>query len=283
VLTRVAAPLLPLLTGEIWPRLTGGESVHLVDWPDPSTLPFDADLVAAMDLVRDVCSAGLSIRKAEGKRVRLPLASLTVASPDVEALRPFVDLIADEVNVKAVDLTTEIGATRVLQLNPRVLGPRVGADVQKLLRAAKDGDYEVDDDGVVVLGRRLEADEYELLLQGDGPGVRVLPGRGGVVTLDLEVTPELEAEGLVRDLVRGVNEARRTEGLDISDRIRLVVDAGVHQDVRDAVAAHEAFLKDETLAVELLLPVDGRHHPSEGHRVELADGRAVHVALTTTN
>jgi isoleucyl-tRNA synthetase len=236
-----------------------------------------------MDLVRDVCSAGLSIRKAEGRRVRLPLASLTVASPDVDALRPFVDLIADEVNVKAVDLTTEIGATRVLQLNPRVLGPRVGADVQKLLRAAKDGDYEVDDDGVVVLGRRLEADEYELLLRGDGPGVRVLPGRGGVVTLDLAVTPELEAEGLVRDLVRGVNDARRTEGLDISDRIRIVVDAGVHQDVRDAVSAHEAFVKDETLAVELLLPVDGKHHPSEGHRVELADGRAVHVALTTAN
>jgi len=277
VLCRTAAPLLPLLTDTIWPALTGEQSVHLADWPDPSTLPADDDLVAAMDAVRDVCSAAASVRKAEGLRVRLPLASLTVASADVESLRPFVGLIADEVNVKRVDLTTEVAVERRLSLNPRVLGPRVGADVQKLLRAAKDGDFELDGDAVVVLGRRLEPDEYELALTGGGPGTRVVGS--AVVTLDLEVTPALAAEGLARDVVRGINEARRAEGLDVGDRIRLVVDVGEHHDVRAALVAHEAFVVAETLAVELVVPDVARYHLDDAHRVELPDGRAVRVAV----
>ena len=280
VLCRTAAPLLPLLTDTIWPALTGGTSVHLADWPSSDAVPADDDLVAAMDAVRDVCSAASSIRKAEGLRVRLPLAALTVASADADAMRPFVALIAEEVNVKRVELTDAVGLERRLSLNPRVLGPRVGADVQKLLRAAKDGDYEVDaGGGVVVLGRPLEPDEFELTLVAGGPGVRVVPGTSTVVTLDLAVTPELAAEGLARDVVRGVNDARRTAGLDVADRIRLVVDTGSHDDVRAALRAHEPFVLAETLAVELVLPDDGHHRPSCPHRIELTDGRAVHVAV----
>ena len=74
---RVAAPLLPLTTEEIWRGLTGGRSVHLTDWPAVADLPRDDALVAAMDQVRDVCSAGSALRKAEGLRVRLPLSKLT--------------------------------------------------------------------------------------------------------------------------------------------------------------------------------------------------------------
>jgi isoleucyl-tRNA synthetase len=80
VLTRVAAPLLPLVTEEIWRGLTGGRSVHLADWPDAAALPADDDLVAAMDAVRAVCSTGSSLRKAEKLRVRLPLPELTVVT-----------------------------------------------------------------------------------------------------------------------------------------------------------------------------------------------------------
>src|SRR5690606_38755247 len=124
-LCRVLAPLLPLTAEEIWRGLTGGRSVHLTDWPDPAALPSDASLVSAMDAVRDVCSAALSLRKARGLRVRLPLASLTVASPDADALRPFANLIADEVNVKHVDVTGDVGAycRQELTVVPRALGP----------------------------------------------------------------------------------------------------------------------------------------------------------------
>jgi isoleucyl-tRNA synthetase len=91
----------------------------------------------------------------------------------------------------------------------------------------------------------------------------------------VEVTPELAAEGMVRDVARGVNEIRRERGLHVSDRIHLVIDPGHHDDLRQAIEDHQGFLKDETLAVELL--VDGP--VSDGHRAQLADGRAYHVGL----
>ena len=79
VTARLAAPLLPLATEVIWRGMTGGRSVHLTDWPEADLLPSDADLVAAMDQVREVCSVGSSLRKAKKLRVRLPLPKLTVA------------------------------------------------------------------------------------------------------------------------------------------------------------------------------------------------------------
>jgi isoleucyl-tRNA synthetase len=285
VLCRTSAPLLPLLTDTIWPALTGRQSVHLADWPAADELPADADLVAAMDTVRDVCSAAASVRKQQKLRVRLPLASLTVSSPDAESLRPYVDLIAEEVNVKEVVLTSETTVDRALKLVPAVLGPRVGPDMQKLLRAAKEGSYEVDGETVTVAGRTMAADEYELVLQGGDEGTRVVPGRDVVVTLDTAVTPALAAEGLARDLVRAINDARRAEGLHVSDRIKLVIDVDGHHDVRDAIEAHRDLVAAEVLATELVVvgATDrDHHHPTDGHRVELADGRVVHLALQRT-
>src|SRR5690606_25918962 len=81
-LTRIAAPLAPLVTERVWQGLTGGRSVHLLDWPDAEAFPEDDSLAATMDRVREIASAGLALRKATGKRVRLPLASLTIASAD---------------------------------------------------------------------------------------------------------------------------------------------------------------------------------------------------------
>jgi isoleucyl-tRNA synthetase len=108
----------------------------------------------------------------------------------------------------------------------------------------------------------------------------VVPGTDIVVTLDLVVTPELEAEGLARDVVRLVNELRRAEGLDVSDRIHLVIDTGHHADVRAALEANREFAVAEVLATSLVLPDDGHRHPERAHRVELGDGRAIHIAVS---
>ena len=147
--TRMAAPLLPLVTEEIWKGLTGGRSVHLEDWPVASEFPADHALVAAMDRVREIASAGLALRKAQKLRVRLPLARITVVSSDPAALEPFADILADELNVRAVDLEParesslgEYGIERRLTVNARALGPRLGKDVQRVIQAAKAGAWE---------------------------------------------------------------------------------------------------------------------------------------------
>ena len=115
VAARLAAPLLPLITEVIWRGVTGERSVHLTDWPEAGDLPHDADLVATMDQVRDVASAASSLRKAKKLRVRLPLPKLTVAVENPQRLEPFVDLLADELNVKEVELTDDIATLRALR------------------------------------------------------------------------------------------------------------------------------------------------------------------------
>jgi isoleucyl-tRNA synthetase len=250
--SRVIAPLAPMVAEEIWRGLTGGRSVHLTEWPAVGTFPVDQELVGAMDAVRDVCSAALSLRKARGQRVRLPLATLTVATPLASALRPFTDLIADEVNVKQVVLTDDVAGycTRVLSLVPRVLGPRLGGQVQQVIKAVRAGDWSVDGGVVTAGGVVLEDGEFELkLVAADVEHSAPLSGTEGVVVLDTHVTPELAAEGLARDVVRVVQQARRDADFNVSDRITLTVSASPA--VTAAVETHQQFVASETLATSV--------------------------------
>ena len=253
-LCRVMAPLLPLLTDHVYRALTGEASVHLTDWPSPESLPADATLVAAMDQVRDVCSATLSVRKREGRRVRLPLAGLIVATPHADLLAPFASVIADEVNVKQVDFTADVAshASAVLQVVPAVAGPRLGPDVQKVIKAVRSGEWSRSGDDIVAGGITLHEGEFNLrLVPADEHSSAALSGVDGVVVLDLEVSAELEAEGLARDLIRLVQQARRDAGLDVSDRISLTVTGA--QAWVSAADTHRELITGETLATSLTL------------------------------
>ncbi|MEY2458414.1 MAG: isoleucyl-tRNA synthetase, partial [Acidimicrobiaceae bacterium] len=189
-------------------------------------------------------------------------------------------LIGDEANVKDVLLTSDVSAAGdfVLQVVPSVLGPRVGKDVQQIIGAVKAGDWTRDGDTVVVAGRQLQADEYSLrLVPRDEASAAPLPGNVGVVALDLTITPELAQEGVARTIVRGVNEARRKEGLHVTDRIHLVLWPEDHHDLRAAIETHKSYIGGETLAVDVVV-ADTR--PVDAHRLELSDGRAVYAGLS---
>jgi isoleucyl-tRNA synthetase len=252
LLTRVLAPLLPLITEEVHTGLTGERSVHLTDWPSADSIPADRDLVETMDLARDVCNATLRLRKAHQRRVRLPLASVQVAVAGADRLAPFLDLLADEVNVKSVSLTDDVAsvASFDLQVVPAAVGPRLGGQTQQVIKAVKSGDWQRTDDGVVAGGVPLFEGEYslKLVVQGDGASAP-LSSVNGVVVLDTEVTPELEAEGVTRDLIRLVQQARRDAGLQVSDRIRLTL--GVPESARRQITAFQHLLTDATLATDV--------------------------------
>ena len=253
--TRVAAPFLPMVMEEIHTCLTGLPSVHLADWPDPDDLPADTDLVARMDRVRDVASTALRLRDDHGLRVRLPLTSVTVAGRDSETLADLVHLLMDEVNVKEVELTDDLESHATFTLRPdgRRLGPRLGGDVQAVFAAARSGDFERHGDGTVgVAGHVLSPDEFELVLESpEGVTAAALDSGDAVVVLDTDVTPALAEEGLARDVVRHVQQARRDAGLVVTDRIRLRLDGD--PGVLDAVRAHEAHVAGQVLAVEVAL------------------------------
>jgi isoleucyl-tRNA synthetase len=272
VTSRVAAPLLPLTTEVVWRGLTGGRSVHLTDWPNANELPADAALVTAMDRVRQVASSALSLRKANKLRVRLPLARLLVAADDAETLLAFSDIIRDEVNVKEVALTTDVAAHGGFEVvvNARAAGPRLGKDVQHVIKAVKSGNWTTSESGAVVAaGIELVDGEYERrLVAKDSGAAAELPGGSGLVLLDTDVSAELAAEGLARDLVRVVQQARRDAGLDVADRIDLTVDAP--DEVVEAAQAHEKFIAAETLAVSVSYgEVDGGSAGAVGEGVKV--------------
>ena len=254
-LCQVAAPLLPLTTEAVYRGLVGDDSsVHLTDWPTTTSLVESPALVATMDRVRDVCSASSAVRKATGRRVRQPLASMTIAARDAESLDPFRSIIADEINVKAVVLSTDLDAVGAFELTvvPGVLGPRIGKDVQKVIGAVKQGQWAQDEStGVVTAGGiELRVGEYSLrLVAADPSRATTLPSNTGVVVLDIDLTPELEAEGVARDLVRLVQQARRDAGLHVSDRIALRL--GVPDPVRTQVEPFATLITEPTLALSL--------------------------------
>jgi isoleucyl-tRNA synthetase len=262
VVCRVAAPLLPLTTEEVWRGLTGRRSVHLADWPSVEDLPADDELLAAMDEVRDVCSAGSALRKSNSLRNRLPLASMTIVVPDVASLTGFEPIVADELNVKSVRLVdtdspeaASYGVEPKLTVNARAAGPRLGKDVQTAIKGSKSGDWSVAEDGTVTSGG-LTLVEGEFTLEtvaadADGHSATGILPRGGFVVLDTDVTPELAQDGLARDLVRQVQQARKAAGLDVSDRIELAVSGP--EDVLAAARAYEALVAGETLAVSVTL------------------------------
>lgn len=281
-LTRVMAPLAPLLSEEVWRGLTGARSVHLTDWPtlgdgsaDDVALAADDDLVAAVDGVREAVSAALALRKANGLRVRQPLNELRVATATPGALAPFADLLAAELNVKHVALSTveEAAAGGVavrsnLAVNARAAGPRLGRGVQAVIRAAKAGDWSTDAEGTVVVRTDdgdvpMQPSEYELTTtidvttaEGEAPTLAagVLPS-GGFVVLDLALDEALLAEGYARDVVRAVQDARKAADLVVTDRIRLTL--GVPAEHRAAVDAHREFIARETLATEVVVEDSG--------------------------
>jgi len=273
VTSRLAAPLLPLVTEVIWRGVTGERSVHLTDWPEAGEVPADPDLVADMDLVRDVASSASSLRKAKKLRVRLPLPKLTVAVDNPQRLAPYTDLIADELNVKAVELTDDIATYGRFELtvNAKVAGPRLGKDVQAAIKAVKAGEAVANPDGTLTAGPALlQPGEYSSrLVAADPEYTTALPDGAGLVVLDGTVTPELEAEGWAKDRIRELQDLRKSTGLDVSDRISVVI--SVPAERQDWARTHRDLIAGEILATSFEFgEATGGSDIGDGVRVAIA-------------
>ena len=280
---RVLAPLAPMEAEAVWRGLTGGESVHLGDWPyltDPATgadtelgrvLQENGALVAAMDKVREIVSSTLSLRKANKMRVRQPLAKLTVVVDEPSQVDVYDALLKSELNIKAIDYlmldeAAEHGLKIVeeLKVNARAAGPRLGKQVQFAIKASKSGAWHADPktgdpvietpDGEIT----LQGDEYDITRRVEeadaseraNSASSILPS-GGFVILDLALDDALIAEGYARDVIRAVQDARKGADLDVTDRIDLTLD--VPEGDMAKVERFEDLIKSETLATSMTL------------------------------
>ncbi|MCS4489023.1 MULTISPECIES: isoleucine--tRNA ligase [unclassified Corynebacterium] len=251
-LTRLTAPLLPMISEVIWRALTGGRSVHLTDYPRAKDFAANVNLVGAMDDIRGVCSASSSVRKAHKLRNRLPLSKLTVALPEAERLAEFTSIIRDEVNVKNVELTSNVDSVGRFEavVNAKVAGPRLGRDVQRVIKAVKAGNYEILETGTLLAdGIELQPAEFsERLVAADPASTAAIEGVGGLVVLDTTLSEDLEAEGWAADIVRGLQDARKNSGFEVSDRISVVL--SVPGEKVEWAQRHRDFIAGEVLATE---------------------------------
>ncbi|MBN8543440.1 MAG: isoleucine--tRNA ligase [Alphaproteobacteria bacterium] len=292
IMCKAAAPLLPFTAEAIYRGLNGeASSVHLQDFPDVSKIADDAEVITLMDGVRDICTSALAIRNKLNIRVRQPLASLTFAGnakymAAVETAKgsgvwgTLSGVIQDEVNVKnyATGGSFEDYATIKLQINSAVLGKRLPEKMKQILPASKKGEWNrTSDGGVEIAGEKLLPTEYNIQLEPKPEykdNAQAISTNDGIVILDTKVSPELEAEGLARDMVRMIQQARKDAGLHVSDRIALTLElpAGFK-----AALNHRDMIAEQTLAVSLN---EGNASASEKTSTQEVDGEKVVIGIS---
>ncbi len=262
---RLTAPYTPFVSDEIYTNLTSGhpegrDSVHLADWPETDPLREDDGLRRRMALVRRLVALGRAART-EGKvRVRQPLARALIVLPaaEVSDLEGLQGLIAEELNVKTIEVARGLEELVTYSVKPnfKTLGPRFGARVKEVAKALAAADAhalvaELESQGEI----GVPVDGAQEKLSRDDLDVRV-EGRAGFslaqeahygVALDLDLTPELIAEGTAREVVRAVQDLRKSSGLAVEDRIELWL-ASEDREVRAALEAHRDGIAAEVLA-----------------------------------
>jgi isoleucyl-tRNA synthetase len=241
---RVLAPVMPFLADHVWRNLVpdGPESVHLAGWPEVSEP--DRELLAEIEEVRRVVALAHQARATSGLKLRQPLRKLVVEGANGASAHAAE--IADEVRAKQV----EFGAVEAqLHVKPNlpVLGPRLGKQLRDVQRALQEGEFEELEGGRFrVAGHELEPNEV-LVERSGREGYAVASDAGLTVALDTELDDELLLEGRAFDLIRAVNQLRKDEGYELTDRIVLTVP----ESERDVVATHADWIKREVLATEI--------------------------------
>jgi isoleucyl-tRNA synthetase len=241
---RVLAPVMPFVTDHLWRNLVpdGPESVHLAGWPDVPAP--DRALLSEIDEVRRVVALAHQARATSGLKLRQPLRRLVVEGANGASRH--AEEIADEVRTKSV----EFGAVEAqLHVKPNlpVLGPRLGKELPAIRAALQAGDFEaLDGGGFRVAGHELSADEV-LVERSGREGFAVASESGLTVALETALDDELLLEGRAYDLIRAVNQLRKDDGYELTDRIVLTVPAAE----ADVVDAHRDWIAREVLATDV--------------------------------
>jgi isoleucyl-tRNA synthetase len=272
-LTKLLAPFVPFVAEEVWGRLHGDEdSVHLTSWPAADASLVDDDLSRQMALVRRLVELGRATRAESGVKTRQPLARALVGAAGWTALPDELKAqVAEELNVATVGVLADAGELVDVAVKPsfRDLGRRFGKDTPKVAAAVSAADPVALAAALAKGTATVTVDGADVTLSGGEVVVTETPRTGwavaseggATVALDLAVTPELRRAGLARDAVRAIQESRKANGLDVSDRIELWWQA--EGETGDALAEHGAQVADEVLAVRFDRghpPIDMAHH-----------------------
>jgi isoleucyl-tRNA synthetase len=290
------APFVPFLADEIYTNLVAGEdgrfgvapdSVHLADYPEPEEELIDPELEAGVEAALRAVELGRAARAAARVKVRQPLrkAVIVARGTEREEIKRLQDLVLSELNVKELEFVSEEAELVSYDVKPnyRSLGPRFGKLMPKAAAAVESLDPASVADAIAGgrrIGINVDGADHEVqpedvsLVMKPLDGYRVEAEAGRAVALSLELDDELRREGLAREIVHAVQNARRDAGLEVTDRIALVL--GGDPELLDAARAHEAYVAGETLAITVTYDGDGSRPTT---RIE---GRDLRISLEPT-
>ncbi len=294
--SKMLAPFTPFLADEIYRNLVGGaagsfaeaaDSVHLADFPQADEARFDPDLEAAMAAAQRTVRLGHAARSAAKMKVRQPLRRAVVVANESEraAIEELSDLVTAELNVHELDFVSEEGELVKYTVKPnyRSLGPRFGKRMPQVAAAvaaldparvastvAAGGEVGISIDGT---DHSLGGEDLTMAL-APLEGYEVEAEAGHAVALQLEIDEELRREGLAREIVRTVQNARKEAGLEITDRIALGL--GGDAELLDVAREHQSYIAGETLAESVALG-DGN---GDAGSVATIDGHELRVSVS---
>ena len=264
MVAKLSAPVAPFFMDRLYRDLNGvtgkdkAESVHLTDYPESKVSYIDKALESKMEKAQNISSLVLSLRKKEMIKVRQPLQKIlipTLSEAERAEILAVANLIKHEVNVKEIELLEDASGILVKQIKPnfKTLGPKFGKDMKAIATAvqafgqeeiaqfekAQTYSLQLPDKTVT-----LSLDDVEISTQ-DIEGWLVATAGSLLVALDIHITPELRQEGIARELVNRIQNIRKDNDYDITDRIQIRLQA--HPALQEAVTANEAYIKNETL------------------------------------
>ena len=292
-LVRILAPIVPHVADAIWHNLVATvdtdapDSVHLADFPEPVSGRRDAAIDTAVDLARRTVALGRTARAASGLRTRQPLravrvklpAAASALSPDPSVADELTAQVREELNVRTLELIPDESDMVERTLYPLlpILGPRHGKAVGAIMAGARSGDWQLNDDGTAIAGGvTLQADEFELTARAR-TGHEVAEDGDLLVALDTTLDAELEAEGLAREVAHRLQAMRKSAGYAISDRIRIAITAD--GTAADALSAHEAWLRDEVLATDVIIGANAALDAPDATDAMPHDGSTIDLAV----
>lgn len=274
-MTKLFAPVAPIISEKIYQTLTDGFSVHLDTWPEIPESFRDDELLEQVKLVRSVIYLARSIRSKNKVKNRQPLSELRVVLSDTtgnSVIESFRDIIAEELNVKKVEILESVGSVAEVKYAPNFneIRNRYPSRVPDIIKAVKSGKFRLTADGAVLeVNGADEAFDSEIILvtYQAKEGQHVASDKGIVVSLDLTINDELRDEGFARDIVRSIQDARRQLNCEIMDTITISISGEAPADWTDYICSETLSSMAEIAEADL------------SYELEYEDGRKVTVSI----
>lgn len=264
--SRLMAPIAPFYADQLYRDLTGDKSVHLAAFPVCDDDRIDTYLEGCMQLAQQATSMILALRKKANKKVRQPLQKAVVPVPNesvMQQLQHVADLVKTEVNIKELQIVTNENSTvklvKRIKPNFKTLGKKYGKQMKEIAAAiaalTQDRIADIETHGQIVLPLPSGEVEVELadveIATEDMPGWLVANEGNLTVALDIEVTDELRQEGIARELVNRIQNLRKLNGYEITDKIAVTIES--NNEVNTAVANFKDYIAAQVLAQSLIV------------------------------